>query len=390
VDLLDLVIILIVIGVALRGVLSGFLSQAGSLGGFVVGLILGAILAVWAAGAFASGAQRDFVVLMVFFGTAIVVGGIGEAVGEKLSGTAERHRLGPLDQILGAVFGVFVALFAVWILAATFQRSAGPAMAGEIQGSRILQALNGSLPPAPDVVARLERALGATRFPQVFAGLEPSPAPPVTGPNSAAVDAAVNAGRAATVKIEGLGCGGLVEGSGFIVAPDLVATNAHVVAGINNPEVLSSSGVQSATVVYFDPNMDFAVLRVHKGLGAQPLALDSNNESRGLVGAVLGYPGGGDFNFSPAAILQREEAVGRNIYDNAVVNRDIYVLQAVVRPGNSGGPLVTPNGTVVGVVFAMSTVTGNVGYALTSQEIIPEINAAKNDYSPVSTQMCVE
>jgi S1-C subfamily serine protease len=389
VDLLDLVIVLIVIGVALRGVISGFLRQAGSLGGFVVGLIMGAILAVWAASSVAAGAGRDFLVLFVFFGTAIVIGGIGEAVGEHLSGTAERHRLGSLDQILGAVFGIFVALFAVWILAATFQRSSGPELATQIQDSRILQALNQSLPPAPDVIAQLERALGATDFPQVFAGLEPSPAPPVTGPNAAAINAAAAAGRSATVKIEGLGCGGLVEGSGFIVARDLVATNAHVVAGITRPVVEDQNGDHVGTVVFFDPNMDFAVIRV-SGLTEAPLALDSANESRGLVGAVLGYPGGGPFTVSGAAILQREQAVGRNIYDNAIVTRSIYELQAVVRPGNSGGPLVTPNGQVVGVVFAMSTVNGDVGYALTSAEIAPDVNAAKSSNHQVSTQSCVE
>lgn len=388
-DLLDVVIVLIVAGIALRGVLSGFLRQAGSLGGFFLGLILGAIIAVFVAGRISSGPLRSFAVLLVFFGTAIIVGGIGEAIGEHLSGKAEQHRLGPLDQTLGAAFGVVVALFAVWILAATFQRAAGAQLALEIQDSWILQQLNNSLPPAPDVMAQLERALGATNFPQVFAGLEPTPASPVKGPDSADVNAAQAAGEAATVKIEGLGCGGLVEGSGIVVGPGLVATNAHVVAGISRPVVVDSSGSHTAIPVLFDPSMDFAVLRV-RGLSESPLSLDPKTESRGLVGAVLGYPGGGDFTVSPAAVLTSESAIGRNIYDTAVVTRNIYVLQAVVRPGNSGGPLVSPSGQVVGVVFAMSTINGNVGYALTSQEVIPEVSAAKSDYAPVSTQGCVE
>jgi S1-C subfamily serine protease len=221
-------------------------------------------------------------------------------------------------------------------------------------------------------LAKVERTLAARGFPRVFAGLEPTPAPPVTGPNAAAINQAAAAGRAATVKIEGIGCGGVVEGSGFVVGPGLVATNAHVVAGINRPIVIDSAGTHPATVVEFDPDMDFAVVRT-SGLTASPLRLASEVLPRGTVGAVLGYPGGGGFTVSGAAVLDSRLAVGRNIYDAGLVKRDIYELQSVVRPGNSGGPLVTPDGRVIGVVFAMSTTNGDVGYALTSAEVQSEV-----------------
>jgi len=152
--------------------------------------------------------------------------------------------------------------------------------------------------------------------------------------------------------------------------------------------VVDARGSHRATVVLFDPNLDFAVLRTSGTLAATPLALDPANEPRGTVGAVLGYPGGGDFTVSPAAVLQRQTAVGRNIYDAGLVHRDIYVLQAVVRPGNSGGPLVSPTGQVVGVVFAMSTTNANIGYALTSAEVIAEVNQAANS-GAVTTGACV-
>jgi S1-C subfamily serine protease len=388
VNALDFIIILAVIAVAVRGVTSGFLRQAGSLGGFVLGLIAGAALAPTVASAFAANSSsRSFVALLVFFGVAIIVGGIGETLGYSLSGLAAKYRLRIPDAILGAAFGVVVSVGTIWLLASTFARSTSPALAAEIQSSRILETLDKVLPPAPDVMAGLERTLGVNNIPAVFTGLEPSPPPPVTGPDAAAINKAAAAGEASTVKIEGLGCGGLVDGSGFVVAPGMVATNAHVVAGISDPYVIDQNGRHAAEVVLFDPNLDFAVLRV-RGLSEQPLPLDNGLDARGTVGAVLGYPGGGNFTISSAAILGEQNAVGRNIYDEGLITRQIYELQAVVRPGNSGGPLITPNGTVVGIVFAMSTTNPDIGYALTSSEVLTDLNAAKNS-GPVGTGACV-
>ncbi|MDB5178675.1 MAG: Colicin production protein [Patescibacteria group bacterium] len=370
-----------------RGIASGFLRQVGSLGGFVAGLMLGAVIAPWVAGAMPSGSNRALVAVLVFFGVALTVGGLGEALGHALSGLAERYRLRVLDTALGAIFGVGITLLAVWLLAATFARSAGPALAAQIQSSRVLQVLDRSLPPAPDVLARLERTLGVNGLPRVFAGLEPAPAAPVAGPDAPAVNAVTAAGRAATVKILGEGWGGEVEGSGFVAGPGLVATNAHVVAGIDSPTVEDAAGSHRAQVVLFDPDLDFAVLRT-VGLAAAPLPLDPNIEPRGTVGAALGYPGGGDFTASPAAILDRITATGRNIYDAGLVRRDIYELQALVRPGNSGGPLVAPDGSVIGVIFATSTVNGNLGYALTSAEVLPDFREAATSGS-VSGGTCI-
>jgi len=379
-------ILVVLVAVAARGVAAGFLRQAGSLGGFVLGLVAGALVAPLVGGLVAGSGLRTAIVLLAFFGVALIIGGLGEAAGDHLSGLAQRTRLAPLDSTLGAAFGVLVALAAVWLVSPIFSRSPNTALADEIQGSAIVQALDRTLPPVPDTMSRLERTLGANGLPRVFAGLEPLAPPPVTGPDAAAVNAAAAAGQAATVKIEGYGCGGIVEGSGFVAAPGLVATNAHVVAGISAPTVLDANGRHRATVVEFDPDLDFAVLRV-SNLAAAPLPLAAATASRGTVGAVLGYPGGGDFTVQAAAVLDEQTALGRNIYDSGLVRRGIYELQSVVRPGNSGGPLVTPSGQVVGIVFAMSTSDPNVGYALTSAEVLPDLNAAASN-GPVSTEVC--
>jgi len=387
VNLLDFFIIFVALAAAARGVASGFLRQVGSLGGFVLGLLLGAWLTPIMTQALPASAARPVLALIFFFAVAFTLSGVGEIIGVHLAGLMKRVGLDAVDGVLGAVLGFGGALLALWLLASTFAGSVGPVLAADIGNSSILRLLDRHLPPAPEVTARLEHAIGASRFPRVFAGLEPTPAPPVTGPNAAVVNAAAAAAHAATVKIEGSGCGGVLEGSGFVAAPGLVATNAHVVAGIARPVVTDAAGPHVATVVLFDPDLDFAVLRT-SGLVAAPLAIEPTSQPRGTVAAALGYPGGGGFTAGAAAILGQQPAVGRNIYDAGLIRRDIYTLQAIVRPGNSGGPLVAEDGTVIGVIFATSTTNSNVGYALTSPEILPDLARAAHS-GAVSTGACV-
>lgn len=353
---------------AIRGDRVGFLRQLGSLGGFALGLIAGASFAPWFVQIVPAGPWRTMLLLVVFFGVALGASVLGQWAGLAVSRQVHELRLGSIDRIFGSLFGIGAALTAVWLLAATFSRTAGPILVYEIQTSSILRVLDRTLPPAPDILTRLENSLGAAGLPRVFAGLEPAPPPPVTGPNAAAVNAAATAGRLATVRIEGLGCGGIVEGSGVVVGQGLVATNAHVVAGLRTPIVQDTRRSYRSRIVAFNSNLDLAILSV-EGLSIQPLPLATARQNRGTVGAVLGYPGGGELSVSPAAVLGFQTALGRNIYGTGLVAREVYELQTVVRPGNSGGPLLAPDGTVLGLVFAMSTTNSEVGYALTSTEV---------------------
>jgi S1-C subfamily serine protease len=193
-----------------------------------------------------------------------------------------------------------------------------------------------------------------------------------------------------TVKVVSVGCGGLEEGSGFPVASGLVLTNAHVVAGGHAITVLvpGRPGALGAEVVLFDPERDIALLRV-PGLPLSPMTIATSG-SRATQGAVIGYPGGGPEAVVPGAIRGQIDAVGRDIYSNQIVSREIYVLQASVIPGNSGGPFVSLQGQVLGVVFAKSAVTGNEGYALTAGEILPDIARGESATAPASTQSCVD
>jgi S1-C subfamily serine protease len=187
----------------------------------------------------------------------------------------------------------------------------------------------------------------------------------------------------------GRGCGGIQEGSGFVVSAHYVVTNAHVVAGVNHPlvQVQNGGNGQPGVPVLFDPDVDIAVLRVTDQPGPV-LRLAPREVKRGAVGAVVGYPGGGTLTGVAAANRRVLTAVGKDIYGKGTVDRDIYELQSTIRPGNSGGPFVLVNGTVAGVVFAASTTDPGIGYAITSTEARPDINRGVGQTRNVSTGPC--
>jgi len=178
------------------------------------------------------------------------------------------------------------------------------------------------------------------------------------------------------------------------VAPGLVVTNAHVVAGIASPDVIDSTGRHSTSVALFDPRLDIAVLRV-PGLTDPVLPIHTDAVGRGTTGVVLGYPNGGPLTARKAGVAAVFEANGLDIYGSSQTTRQIYQLDAVVQPGNSGGPLVASgdpgiaNGTVIGVVFARSTSNTDVGYALAMPAVATDVAHAEATRKTVGTGSCV-
>lgn len=374
-NLVDLGIILVLGLAAAHGVTQGAALQVLSFGGFWLGLLLGAALAPVTSSIADSDFANVFISLVTFLGLALLGGAIGRYVGTHAWGVLRRRNLGPPDAVLGAVVAVVAALAAVWLLAILL--TAGPTrnVARAVNQSVIVRTLVERLPPAPSVFSRLQSFIAQTPFPRVFEGIEPIPAGPIEVPDNALVQAAVNAAQRSTVRIQGIGCGGIQTGSGFVAGDGLVVTNAHVVAGITSPQVEDSNGTHRSTPVLFDPALDVAVLRT-TGLSGPALPLLNAEVGRGQGGAVLGYPGGGGFEAGPGAVLRKFVATGRDIYGRSLTRRDVYQVQARIRQGNSGGPFVRQDGTVLGVVFAASTSEANVGYALTSQEIVPRVQQA--------------
>jgi len=296
---------------------------------------------------------------------------------------------GELDNVAGALFSMAAVLVVCWFLGLSFSRGPSPAAARLIQRSSMLRFLDGYAPRPPGFLAGVQQVLSGVSFPATFSGLEPilgAPPPLPTEVDTAGVERA----RLATVEIQsiGVGCNGIITGSGFPIRANQVLTNAHVVAGTRNTVVITPDGRRrTAIVVLFDPIIDVAVLNV-AGLNLTPLP--QAGAERGTQGAAIGYPGGQSLTVSRAVVDEVINAEGRDIYNESLVTRQIFVIDSTtatggpgVQPGNSGGPLVDLNGNVLGVVFAASTNDATRAYALTDQQVGPDENSAAGRSGPV-------
>jgi S1-C subfamily serine protease len=388
VNLLDVIIIVMLVLAGLNGYRRGAALQLTTYAGLILGLFVGAVVAPRFAGLARSPIGSATIALIVLLSFGVIGDAAGWLIGLRIWAIARRSALGAVDSVAGSVLGVGAVLVAVWFLGYNLANGPSQAIAGEIRGSAIVRGLDRSLPRPPAFLAEVRQFLNRFGFPEVFIGVPPAPAGPVKGPTQGQTAAVARRVEDSTVRIVGRACNAIQEGSGFVAAPNYVVTNAHVVAGVSSPQVQQQNGgSQSATTVLFDPRVDIAVLRVSTTPGS-PLPIDQSEEGRGTQGAVLGFPGGGSLEFGPAAIRQELDAQGRDIYGKSVITREVYELQAIVRPGNSGGPFVLLNGRVGGVVFAASTTDQRVGYALTSRQIAPLVRSAVGRTQQVSTDGC--
>lgn len=352
--------------------------------GLLAGVLLGAASAtplLDVIGIRGSGARSLGAVLVL-----IVGGSLGSSIGYAAGEPIRRNILHKgihtaTDSAGGAVLSTVAVLAIFWFLGLSFSRGPSQPVAQLIQRSTVLRSLDSLVPKPPAFLARVEGILAGVSFPPVFAGLEPSL--PSALPIPASVDTPeVKRAAAAVVKVTGLGCGGLVTGSGFPIGGGYVVTNAHVVSGTSTHRVLTPDGTaMNATVVYFDPARDVALLYVP----AYTESLSFAAASRGTGAVAIGYPGGGGESVEPAVVDGVIEAQGRDIYSQNPVTRQIYVIQGRVRPGNSGGPLVDLHGRVLGIVFATSAADPNQAYVLTDDEIASDLQDGKGRTNPIDT-----
>jgi S1-C subfamily serine protease len=389
VNILDFGIILLCLVAVFRGTDIGLVQQVFSTVGFFGGLFIGALIEPSTVRLVHTSTSRSLVTLATTLGCAMIFLIIGEYIGAVLKNRIQKWKIDRLDKVLGAVLSIVTILFAVWLSSAIISSLQAINFQATIKDSAIVTELNAALPPAPTVIADLGRLIDPNGFPQVFLNGEPNPNSKAPLPQLGNFQAFVNIDKASVVKVQGVGCGGVVEGSGFIVSPETILTNAHVVAGVNKPYVLDSNGQHSGRAIWFDPNLDLAILHV-SGLTGSPLDINTDHIKQNTPAVALGYPGGGSFTAQPAVVLNTFTAEGRNIYNNGRTERDVYELSAHIIPGNSGGPLITADGRVIGVVFAESTSYNDVGYALTMPQIVTEINQALAQNRNVSTGKCAE
>lgn len=386
---IDLLIILMIGGGIYRGWLSGFTQQFWSSAGFFGGLLIGRFISPYTLNLAHSAESRTLVTLITFIGCALIFLTIGEYIGILLKRRLRNHHVNRIDNGFGSIISVVGAVFSIWLLAALIHTLPYTGLREAVQGSHIVSGLNRLLPPAPNVIASLGKIIDPNGFPDVFIGSEPIPRTDVNLPELGEFQHVVNADKASVVRIKGQGCGGIVSGSGFVINKNVVATNAHVVAGIKNPYVEDENGTHKGSVVWFDPDLDFAIINT-SNLAGQPLILNPEDAEPNTPAVVLGYPGGGDFNAGAAAVMDQINASGHNIYGTGHTLRKVYEVKAQIVPGNSGGPLIAKDGSVIGVIFAESTSYDHVGYALEMQKVIAEVNQAQGATQPVSTGQCAE
>jgi S1-C subfamily serine protease len=386
--LVDLVILIAVVFAISSGYRRGFWLSLAQYTGLVLGVVIGATLApVLMRAINLTGSAQSLGAVLIL----IVLGAIGSSVGYWV-GEPIRLRLlahphsGRIDSVTGAIFSALAVLSVSWFLGLSLARVPSPQLSGAIQRSAVLRALDAFAPRPPGFLSRVEGIIAGVNFAPVFSGLEPLAPSPQPLPTS--VDTpGVRTAQSETLKIQGYGCGGIVFGSGYPVGPGLVLTNAHVVAGTQGTTVRSQSGRSGlpARVVLFDPERDVAILYVPR-LALAPLP--EAKAGPGTQGAAIGYPGGNAEQVSPAVVNGEVRAEGRDIYGQRLVVRNIWIIQAQVVPGNSGGPLVDLDGNVIGVIFAASTSSPGTAYALTDAEAQPDIDQAQGRTSSVPVGQC--
>ena len=385
IDLIDIAILVAtLIGLA-NGYRRGFWLSAAQYVGLVVGVLLGATAATPVLNYLDihNPVARPLGAVLVL----VIGGSLGSSIGFAAGEPIRRHILRTgihtaTDSVGGAAVSMVAVLAMCWFLGLSFSRGPSEEIAQQIQRSVVLHALDNFAPKPPGFLASVQGILAGVSFPPVFAGLEPALPSPLPLPTFVDFPGVAHATQS-VVKVAGFGCGGLVTGSGFPVGTGYVVTNAHVVSGTSKHSIQTPGGAQmSGTVVFFDPERDVAVLYV-PDFKAAPLPFGP--ASRGTKGAVIGYPGGGAEKTLPAVVDGRITAEGRDIYNSNLVTRQIFVIEAGVRPGNSGGPLVDLEGHVLGLVFATSAGVPKQAYALTGDEIDGDIRSALAHPTPKDT-----
>jgi S1-C subfamily serine protease len=393
-DLLDLALLVIAVAFAVSGYRQGFVVGSLSFIGFVGGAVLGAEFGPAIARAIVGGqTQQDVVAVILLVVFAIVGQFVFSSIGAYVRQAMTSPSSTVLDSIGGAAVSVLSMLLIAWAIGSVLTASSFPGVVSQVDNSVVLSTMDKVMPSqAKTMFGEFRRLLASGPFPQVFSGIGAAHLFAVSPPDPAVLNSpGYLAATSRVVKVQGtaLSCDRSIEGSGFVYAPQHILTNAHVVAGVDQGlTVTTKTGVTytDAQVVLYDPQVDIAVLYV-PGLNLPPLQFDDQAQA-GASAVVAGYPLDHSFTQVPARIGGTQDAVGPDIYQTGQVNRQIFEIRAQVEPGNSGGPLLSPSGTVYGVVFAAAVGTSDTGFALTAAEVAADAKAGANQTFPTSTQGC--
>lgn len=390
-NLLDLFLMLAAVSFGLSGYRQGFVVGVTAFAGFLGGGFLGMVLAPKVIRSWDPGTGQAVVAVLIVLACATVGQVLAQAVGATVRRRITWEPVRVVDAGGGALVSVVSMLLVAWFIGTAVAQSAIPVLNREVRGSEILTTIDRAMPdPARSLFSSFRRILDSGGFPQVFSGISPAPIVPVGPPDPEVLARpGVRSARPSIVKVLGTAasCSRSLEGTGFVYAHDRVMTNAHVVAGVTGPRVDVPDGrTLHARVVVYDPERDVAVLYV-PGLNVHTLDF-AGQAKRGDDAVVAGYPRNGPFRGDPARIRSLQQARGPDIYQDAIVTREVYSLHARVEPGNSGGPLLSPSGKVYGVVFAVSVEDPQTGYALTASEVASRAKQGRSTTAKVSTGSC--
>lgn len=385
-----------IIGVALIAAISGWRSGAlGSLLSFV-GVILGAVAGVMLAphivGLLSSPRAKLFAALFLILALVVVGEIAGVVLGRAVRGSITSGPLRVVDSVVGVALQLVVVLLAAWLLASPLTSSDQPGLAAAARGSKVVAEVDKY---APDwlrgVPKRISALLSTSGLPDVLEPFGRTPVEAVDPPDASLADGlVVTTARPSVVKIRGVApaCQKVLEGTGFVIAPNRVMSNAHVVAGSNSVTVEAEGKEYPATVVSYDPDADISILDV-PNLPQRPLVFAEKPARTGTDAVVLGFPGGGDFVATPARVREIIELSGPDIYKTTTVNREVYTIRGTVRQGNSGGPMINRSGEVIGVVFGAAVDDNDTGFVMTTNEVSRQLAKIGNT-AAVPTGTCVK
>lgn len=321
----------------------------------------------------------------------------GHAIGAGIAVSLERRRgdvrrdegPGTFARILGALANLTAAALVTTLVAGSVAQMGVPVLSQAVSRSSVVRAIEAVTPaPVDEALSRVRAAIFETGLPAIEDQLGGITAPPTAPPEVDTATDPLDLAAASVARISGVAfaCGQNQTGSGFVIAPERVVTNAHVVAGVDRPVVeLPDGQVVDGRIVLFDPAADVAVIHV-PGLAARPLELDDADV--GDLGVVDGYPHGGPFRTVPAEVLAVSQERVLDIYGSSVDMREVLTLAAEVQPGNSGGPFLALDGNVAGLVFARSANTEGIGYALSAAQLAAITADAASLSAPVSSGTC--
>jgi S1-C subfamily serine protease len=387
----DILLIVVMVLFAISGYRQGFVIGALSLGGFFSGVLIGLQLGPLLARQFENGTVRLVVALGIILVLAVLGQTLAGWLGTNLRQVIESRPVQYLDDAGGALVSVVAVLFAAWLVAVPFGSTPFPVINAAVRDSAILGGVTELVPEeVRSLSSGLRDTLDTNGFPDVFGGLARTQAREVAAPDPAlAGSKVVKDSKTSVLKILGSApsCSRRIEGTGFVYAKERVMTNAHVVAGTREVVVESGGREVEGKVVVYDPKRDLAVLYV-PGLKAPVMSFVGKEAATGASAIVLGYPQDGPYNAQSARIRDVGDITGPDIYESGDVTREIYTIKSLVRSGNSGGPLIDPNGDVLGVIFAAAADDKNVGFALTADEAAGVAQAGRASTQEVRTGDC--